>query len=163
LRLNGRTKKRLSLAAKLHDIGKVGLPEAILNKPSGLSAAEFAVVREHPVVGERILSPIIRDTAVLAAIRGHHERFDGTGYPDGLSGDRIPLLARVLAVADCFDALTSARAYRAAVPAATALTILAQEAGTHFDPDIALPFVAAMHDVRSVADTGHVDQTGWVI
>ena len=118
LRLDGKAKKRLSLAAKLHDIGKVGLPETILNKPGALTAAEFKVVREHPVVGERILSSVIRDhPLVLAAIRGHHERYDGSGYPDGLAGEQIPFLARVLAVADCFDALTSARAYRAA-PAA---------------------------------------------
>ncbi len=110
LGLAGRTRKQLSLAAKLHDIGKVGLPETILNKPGVLSEAEFAVVREHPVAGERILSPIIRDPLVLAAIRSHHERFDGFGYPDGFAGERIPLLARMIAVVDCFDAMTSAHA-----------------------------------------------------
>jgi putative two-component system response regulator len=163
LQLDGWMKKRLSLAAKLHDIGKVGLPEAILNKPAGLSAAEFAVVREHPVLGERILSPIIRDTAVLAAIRGHHERFDGTGYPDALCGERIPLLARVLAVADCFDALTSARAYRAAVPAVAALDILAHEASSHFDPHLVLPFVAMMRANARMAEAGGSNAPGWVI
>jgi response regulator RpfG family c-di-GMP phosphodiesterase len=163
LQMNGRMKKRLSVAAKLHDIGKVGLPEAILNKPCELTAAEFAVVREHPVVGERILSPIIRDAAVLAAIRGHHERFDGSGYPDGLAGEQIPLLARVLAVADCFDALTSARAYRSAVPGAEALDILAQEAGSHFDPQLVLPFVAMMRSDRPLCDPEHRDQTGYTI
>jgi response regulator RpfG family c-di-GMP phosphodiesterase len=141
LGLDGRTKKRLSLAAKLHDIGKVGLPEAILNKPGTLTDAEFAVVREHPVAGERILYPIIRDPLVLAAIRGHHERFDGFGYPDGLAGEKTPLLARVIAVADCFDALTSARAYRSAMPVAAALEILAEEAGSHFDPQLVPPFI----------------------
>src|SRR5207302_7235275 len=95
LQFRGRAKKQLSLAAKLHDIGKVGLPEAILNKPTALTPAEFAAMREHPIQGERILSPIIRDPDVLAAIRGHHERFDGTGYPDGLAGENIPLLARL--------------------------------------------------------------------
>jgi response regulator RpfG family c-di-GMP phosphodiesterase len=139
--LDGRTKKRLSLAAKLHDIGKVGLPEAVLNKPGSLTAAEFAVVREHPVAGERILGPIIRDPLVLAAIRSHHERFDGFGYPDGLAGEQTPLLARVIAVADCFDAMTSARAYRSAMPAAAALEILAEEAGSHFDPQLVPPFI----------------------
>src|SRR5205823_12904471 len=124
--LDARARKRMSLAAKLHDIGKVGLPEAILNKPGALSAAEFAVVREHPVAGERILSPIIRDPVVLAAIRSHHERYDGNGYPDRLAGDAIPLLARVIALADCYDALTSARAYRSAVSPTAALAILEQ-------------------------------------
>lgn len=141
LGMDGRTRKRLSLAAKLHDIGKVGLPEAILNKPGALTDAEFAIVREHPLAGERILSPIIRDPLVLAAIRSHHERFDGFGYPDGLAGERTPLLARVIAVVDCFDALTSARAYRSAVPVAAALEILADEAGSHFDPQLVPPFI----------------------
>ena len=147
LGLDGRTRKRLKLAAKLHDIGKVGLPEAILNKPAALTSSEFAVVREHPEAGERILSPIIRDPLVLAAIRGHHERFDGLGYPDGLRGEQIPLLARVIAIADCYDALTSARAYRAALPRTDALAILAQEAGTHFDPQLVPPFLAMIRAV----------------
>jgi putative nucleotidyltransferase with HDIG domain len=141
LGLDGATRKRLSLAAKLHDIGKVGLPEAILNKPGTLTETEFAVVRDHPVAGERILSPIIRDPLVLAAIRSHHERFDGFGYPDGLIGEQTPLLARVIAVVDCFDALTSARAYRSALPIPAALDILAEEAGTHFDPRLVPPFI----------------------
>ncbi len=141
LGLDGRTRKRLSLAAKLHDIGKVGLPEAILNKPAGLTESELAEVREHPVVGERILSPIIRDPVVLAAIRGHHERFDGMGYPDGLIGRQTPLLARVIAVADCFDAMTSERAYRTALPRDAALDLLAREAGSHFDPQLVQPFI----------------------
>ena len=79
-------RKYLSLAAKLHDIGKVGVPEAVLNKPAALSDEELRLIREHPVIGERILSPIIRNPEVLAGIRGHHERLDGTGYPDGLAG-----------------------------------------------------------------------------
>jgi response regulator RpfG family c-di-GMP phosphodiesterase len=141
LDFDGRTRKQLSLAAKLHDIGKVGLPEAILNKPAALTPAEFGVVREHPVLGERILSPIIRDRDILAAIRGHHERFDGQGYPDGLNEERIPLLARMLAVADCYDAMTSARAYRAALLPAAALQVLEQEAGSHFDPALVPPFI----------------------
>ena len=81
-----RQRKYLSLAAKLHDIGKVGVPEAVLNKPAALSDEELRLIREHPVIGERILSPIIRNPEVLAGIRGHHERLDGTGYPDGLAG-----------------------------------------------------------------------------
>jgi response regulator RpfG family c-di-GMP phosphodiesterase len=136
-----RTRKQLSLAAKLHDIGKVGLPEAILNKPGLLTALEFAVVREHPVLGERILNSIIHDPLVLAAIRGHHERFDGSGYPDGLRGDSIPVMARMLAIADCYDAVTSVRAYRAALPVTTALNLLEREAGTHFDPQLVPPFI----------------------
>lgn len=148
LRLDLHQSRQLSLAAKLHDIGKVGLPEAILNKPTNLTEMERAWVREHPVLGERILSPIIRNRQVLAAIRGHHECFDGTGYPDGLAGERIPLLARIITVADCFDAMTSSRAYRAALPVAQALAVLRQGAGTQFDPRFVLPFVEMIEKER---------------
>lgn len=153
-----RTRKQLSVAAKLHDIGKVGLPEAVLNKPAALTSQEFALVREHPVLGEKILEPIIRDPAVLLAIRGHHERFDGKGYPHQLRGEEIPILARVLAVADCYDALTSNRAYRHALTPAAALDVLIQEAGTHFDPQLIPPFV-------QMIGSGQVgtDPSGWVI
>jgi response regulator RpfG family c-di-GMP phosphodiesterase len=152
LGLDGRTRKQISLAAKLHDIGKVGLPEAILNKPGPLTEAEFAVVREHPVAGERILSPIIRDPLVLAAIRSHHERYDGFGYPDGLIGDQTPLLARIIAVVDCFDAMTSARAYRNAMPVAAALAVVAEEAGTHLDPQLVPPFIAVIRAEGAIGE-----------
>jgi response regulator RpfG family c-di-GMP phosphodiesterase len=128
-----RERRLLGLAAKLHDIGKVGIPDAILHKPGPLTAEEERSVRDHTVIGERILTPVVRSREVLAAIRGHHERLDGTGYPDGLAGDGIPLLARLVAVPDCFDALTTSRAYRAALPAADALDILRAGAGTQFD------------------------------
>jgi response regulator RpfG family c-di-GMP phosphodiesterase len=139
-----RERRRLGLAAKLHDIGKVGTPEGILNKPAALTRAEEAVVREHPVVGERILAPTIRSRAVLAAIRGHHERWDGGGYPDGLAGERIPLLARTIAVADCFDALTSFRPYRDPLPRREALELIRAGAGTQFDPALVPPFLALL-------------------
>jgi len=141
LGLDDRQMRELSLAAKLHDIGKVGVPEAILNKPGPLTLAEGLVVSEHPIIGERILRSIIRNRAVLAAIRGHHERVDGTGYPDKLKGTKIPLLARVITVADCFDALTSARAYRAPLSPAHALESLLACAGTHFQPEFVRAFV----------------------
>jgi putative two-component system response regulator len=141
LGLELRLRRRLSLAAKLHDIGKAGVPEAILNKPAKLTLAEETVVRQHPVIGERILSPVLHNREVLAAIRHHHERIDGRGYPDGLSGDRIPLLARLIAIADCYDALTSARAYRAALSRAEALDILRAGAGSHLDAELVRVFV----------------------
>jgi response regulator RpfG family c-di-GMP phosphodiesterase len=133
LDLDACQRSRLSLAAKLHDIGKVGVPEAILNKPSLLTAGELRVVREHPLIGERILSPIIRNRSVLQAIRNHHERPDGQGYPDGLRGERIGLLARIIAVADCYDALTSERAYRQALTPLEAREVLIAGAGSQFD------------------------------
>jgi HD-GYP domain-containing protein (c-di-GMP phosphodiesterase class II) len=139
-----RQRRRLGLAAKLHDIGKVGVPEAILNKPGRLSAAEYLLVREHPAIGERILKRIIRNPDILAAVRGHHERFDGRGYPDGLGGGHIPLMARLLAVVDCFDALTSARSYRRALPRSQALEVIRAGAGTRFDPLLAQAFIKVL-------------------
>lgn len=142
LGLDRKQRQQLSLAAKLHDIGKFCIPEAILNKADRLTAAEYQLVREHPVIGEHILAPIIRNRAVLAAIRGHHERLDGGGYPDGLHGDQVPLLARIISVADCFDALTKSRAYRAAWRPAEALDVLRQGAGTQFDPTLVEVFLS---------------------
>ena len=139
--LPGRMRRQLSLAAKMHDIGKVAVPEAILNKRGPLESAEEEVVRLHPVVGERILKPIVSNRAILAGIRGHHERIDGKGYPDGLRGDQVSLLARMIALPDVFDAVTSARAYRQAMPLADALDLIRQGAGTQFDPGLTRVFL----------------------
>jgi len=142
LGLERQQQKQLSLAAKLHDIGKFSIPEAILNKPGRLSASEYELVRGHPEIGEHILAPIIRNRAVLAAIRGHHERLDGGGYPDGLRGDQIPLLARIISIADCYDALTTSRAYRPARLEAEALDALRLGAGSQFDPVLIEAFLS---------------------
>lgn len=139
--LDSHSQKRLSLAAKLHDIGKIGLAEGILNKPAKLTEEEFNLVKEHPVVGERILRPIIRNRVVLSAIRSHHERFDGAGYPDRLKGEEIPFLARIIAIADCYDALTSSRAYRNAMTQGDALALLNDNVGSQFDPQLVPPFI----------------------
>jgi response regulator RpfG family c-di-GMP phosphodiesterase len=141
LGLGQRERKQINLAAKLHDIGKVGLPESILNKQGPLTSQEMDAVREHPVIGERILTPIIRSRTVLTAIRGHHERFDGQGYPDQLSAEQIPLHARIIAIADCFDAMTSSRAYRDAMPHDQAVELIRQGAGTQFDPRLVPVFL----------------------
>jgi response regulator RpfG family c-di-GMP phosphodiesterase len=141
LGLDARQRHRLALAAKLHDIGKFGVPEAILNKPGRLSEDEFRQVKEHPVIGERILRPIIRNPEVLAGVRGHHERFDGGGYPDGLAGTRIPLLARIIAVVDCYDALRTKRPYRDALSETQALDFIRGGAGSCFDPNLAHAFI----------------------
>ncbi len=142
--LGRRQRKLLSLAAKLHDIGKVGVPEVILNKPDKLTDDEYRLVREHPVIGERILKPILRNAEVLAGIRGHHERLDGTGYPDGLSGSHVPLLARLIAIPDCFDALTTSRAYRSALPLPVALEILRAGAGVQLDAGLTQAFLSTV-------------------
>lgn len=143
LGLGHKQRQQLSLSAKLHDIGKVGVPEAVLNKPGRLTLEEQRLVAEHPVIGERILAPIIRNPIILAAIRGHHERMDGAGYPDGLKGTQIPELARLIAVVDCFDALTSSRAYRNALSPSQAIDVIKDGSGSQFDPEFVRAFLVA--------------------
>jgi putative nucleotidyltransferase with HDIG domain len=127
------------LSALLHDVGKIAVPDSILNKPGRLTVDEFAEMRKHPVHGARILanikSPMV--AAVLPGVRYHHEKWDGSGYPDGLSGSGIPLLGRLLGVADFLDALTSARSYHEPKPLDEVVKLIAQGAGAHFDPEIA--------------------------
>ncbi len=106
----------------------------MLNKPDRLDSDEMRLVRQHPVIGERILKPVVRNRTVLAGIRGHHEHLNGGGYPDGLRGEAIPLLARLIAIPDCFDALTTSRAYRDALPPEAALDIIRRSAGAQYEP-----------------------------
>lgn len=126
------------LSALLHDVGKIGVPEAILNKPGKLTPEEFEAMRKHPVHGARILSKIQSPqfAALLPGVRHHHERWDGSGYPDGLRGEQIPLLGRVLGVADFLDALTSSRSYRGALSLEETIALLRGSQGTHFDPRV---------------------------
>jgi putative two-component system response regulator len=121
-------------AGTLHDIGKIGTPDAILNKPSSLTESEWDSIRLHPIVGENILAPISALQDVCSPVRCHHERWDGTGYPDKLGGDDIPELARILAIADVCDALYSDRAYRVGLPEATVKEIILSGKGNHFEP-----------------------------
>ena len=127
------------LAALLHDVGKIAVPDSILNKPDQLTPEEFSEMRRHPEHGARILSNIQNPSvkAVLPGVQYHHERWDGSGYPEGLRGENIPLLGRLLGVADYFDAMTSARAYRPAISAHDAVALIRKAAGTHFDPRMA--------------------------
>jgi putative nucleotidyltransferase with HDIG domain len=124
----------LRTAALLHDIGKIGTYEVILDKPQSLSIEELVLVQMHPVKGEEILSPIGQLKDVLPIIRGHHERIDGKGYPDGLKNNEIPLLSRIIAVADSFDSMVSERPYRQKVSIEDAFTELRRCSGTQFDP-----------------------------
>jgi putative two-component system response regulator len=128
LGLEERELQDLRVAGLLHDIGKVAVPDSILLKPGPLSANEMEVVKQHPVYGEQICAPLKSLRRILPAIRHHHERMDGSGYPDGLRGQQIPLHARILQVADIYDALTTARPYRIALTSEEALEILRQEA-----------------------------------
>jgi putative two-component system response regulator len=131
----------LRRGAVLHDIGKISIPDAILNKPGPLTAEEYDVVKRHPLEGVRILEGLKSIQAVLPLVRSHHERLDGAGYPDGLAGDEIPLLVRILAVTDVFDAISSERPYRAALPEAKSFEILhADAAGGGLDAGLVAKF-----------------------
>jgi HD-GYP domain-containing protein (c-di-GMP phosphodiesterase class II) len=134
--------RQLALAAVLHDVGKVEVPRTVLQKPGRLTAEESLRVQRHPAAGERLLAADVRDPVVLAAIRHHHERHDGAGYPDRLRGEHVPLLARVLALADCYDAMRSDRPYRPGLSRPAALAAVRQGAGTQFDPHLAAAFLA---------------------
>ena len=124
------------VGALLHDVGKVVVPSDILNKPGSLSPEERAIMERHPVAGVELLHDVEFPWDVIPMIRGHHERWDGHGYPDGLAGEDIPLAARILCVADVFDALTSQRPYRRAFAPQDALKLMRADAGRHFDPEI---------------------------
>ena len=128
--------RRIRLAGRLHDIGKIGVREAILSKAGPLTDAEYKHVQSHPLVGERILAPTLIDTDTVRMVRNHHEHYGGGGYPDGLAGSAIPLGARVLAVADAFDALSSDRPYRARLPLQDALKLLREGAGAQWQPTL---------------------------
>ena len=135
--------ERLRLAGKIHDIGKIGIDSAILHKPGVLNPAERAEMERHPAVGERILQPIVEDSTVLAIVRNHHERWDGQGYPDRLVGEGIPLGARILALADTFDAITSERPYRTGKSVDFAVNEIERCAGSQFDPAVVDAFKKA--------------------
>ncbi|MBI4301516.1 MAG: response regulator [Chloroflexi bacterium] len=138
--------KCLRRAAVLHDVGKIGIEESILLKKGPLTSTEWEKMKRHPLLGERIVQPLGRDGQVLDMIRHHHERYDGTGYPDGLVGAAISLGARILAVADSFDAITSDRPYRSRLTLAQALQELERVKGKQLDPVLVLAFVALAED-----------------
>ena len=131
---------KLELAGLLHDIGKIGVQESVLNKPGRLTKAEFELVKHHPVIGERILRPIIGTEEILEVVRSHHERYNGKGYPDGLQKDEIPLGGRILAISDAYEAMTSERPYRKSMSAEVAHGEIERNKGTQFDPEIADTF-----------------------
>ncbi len=133
----------LQQAGVLHDIGKIGISSAILNKPGSLSAEEYELIKGHPASGKRILEPISFLKEVVPIVYGHHERMDGSGYPRGLPGEEIPLGSRLMAVADAYDAMTSDRAYRAGLPHKAAVDELKRCAGTQFDRECVDAFLTA--------------------
>jgi putative nucleotidyltransferase with HDIG domain len=137
----------LRLGALLHDIGKIGISDAVLRKPGTLTPEEYEIIREHPALGARILRSVPFLSAHIPIVELHHERPDGLGYPLGLRGHEIPLLARIVHVADAFDAITSARAYRRARGPAQAVRELSRHSGTQFDPDVVKALLAALPTV----------------
>ena len=128
--------ERIYMAGLLHDVGKIGVPEAVLQKPGKLTVEEFDQMKKHPEIGARILADIKQVKDILPGVLHHHERYDGKGYPAGLAGENIPLMGRILCLADCFDAMTSNRTYRKALPLEVALTEIRRCSGTQFDPKL---------------------------
>jgi two-component system, cell cycle response regulator len=137
------------LTAELHDIGKTAIPDAILNKPGPLDDNEWAFIRRHTMIGERILAAAPALDRIATLVRATHERFDGTGYPDRLNQDEIPLTARIVAVVDAYDAMTSTRPYRATLTPDEAIAELRRCAGTQFDPTVTDAFITVC---RQLAD-----------
>ncbi len=142
--------KNLQTAAILHDVGKLAIPEHILSKPARLSQEEFACVKSHTVVGADLLMEMEFPPEVVEIVRSHHERWDGSGYPAGLSGEHIPIGARILSVADCFDALRSNRDYRRAVSPAEAMKIVGSEAGKSYDPQVVSILTSHYHRLEGL-------------
>ena len=141
----------IRLGGELHDIGKIGTREAVLHKPGSLTDEEFRQITEHPLLGERMLSPLAQESPdVLRIVRSHHERLDGRGFPDGLRGAKIPIEARIVAVADAFDAMTTRRPYRESRPPIEALAELRRVAGSQLDPEAVEAFVEAYPSERAV-------------
>jgi putative two-component system response regulator len=150
----------LTLSAPLHDIGKVGIPDAILRKPGPLTPAEWLIMKTHAQLGSDAISQAERDVPkpveflrlAKEIARWHHEKWDGSGYPDGLRGDEIPIAARIMALADVFDALISVRVYKPAMTYQAACDIIVSGRGQHFDPDIADAFLACFEQCQEIAD-----------
>ena len=147
LGLVGSELEAINTGALLHDIGKLGVPEYVLLKPGRLTDEEFAKIKQHPEIGAAILDPVEFPWPVLPVVRSHHEKWDGTGYPDGLAGENIPRTARILAVADVYDALTSSRSYRNAWTHERACEVIQKDRGTHFDPVVADAFLEVITGV----------------
>ena len=141
LRLPQIEKYQLQIGTPLHDIGKIGIDDAILRKPGKLTNGEFEHMKTHTVKGAVLLDNMMHLGPMIPIVRHHHERWDGSGYPDGLKNDKIPLIARIVSVADAFDAMTSDRPYRPAMPSDRAFLELIGKAGTHFDPNCVYAFM----------------------
>jgi putative nucleotidyltransferase with HDIG domain len=144
-----RTLEAIDIAALLHDLGKLGIPDRVLHKPGPLTPDEYDQVKQHVIIGADILSAAVFPGSLALLVRHHHENWDSTGYPDGLRGEAIPIGARVLAIVDCYDALTSDRPYRRALSHGCAMEMIQERRGTMYDPDIAAAFLRIVQRLRS--------------
>jgi HD-GYP domain-containing protein (c-di-GMP phosphodiesterase class II) len=142
--------ERLYLSGLLHDVGKIGVSDAVLRKPDKLTPEEFAEIKKHPDEGWFILRDLEQMRYVLPGVLHHHEQVNGSGYPDGLAGKNIPLDARIMAVADAYDAMTSDRAYRAGMPHDKAIGILREGAGSQWDSEVVSAFVSVVDDIMAI-------------
>ena len=134
----------------IHDIGKIGVPDAVLLKPGPLDQQELVRMQSHSLIGESIIRPLRSGANLLPIIRNHHEHFEGGGYPDGLVGESIPRLARIVSVCDAFDAMVTDRPYRARRPVSVAIEILKQGAGPQWDPELVALFVHEMPAIQQI-------------
>lgn len=133
--------EQLRIASLLHDIGKIGVPEVILNKPGPLNEEERRKMKEHPAIGVAILQPIKELKSAILGVKYHHEKYDGSGYPDGLKGDEIPIIASIISIADTFDAMITNRPYRSALPKDKVIEEIKQQSGKQFDPQLSSAFI----------------------
>ena len=152
----------LRLSAVLHDVGKIGVEDRILGKPGRLDPDEREIMERHSLIGARIVEGIRSMKAMVPGIRNHHEKYDGTGYPDRLKGEAIPQMARIIAVCDTFDAMTSTRPYRKALPTDVALAELKRCSGTQFDPQVVVAFMTAFEagEIQPIVDRYLATRTG---
>ncbi len=152
-------REKLEISAPLHDIGKIKIPDGILNKPGKLTPEEFEVIKSHTSAGREILEHAFiggeDDNYLSEAMKMaycHHEKWDGKGYPNGMKEDEIPLCARIMALADVFDALISRRSYKEPLSFENAVSIIKGESGSHFDPDVVAAFLNIKEDIRRIAE-----------
>jgi HD-GYP domain-containing protein (c-di-GMP phosphodiesterase class II) len=152
--------RKVRLAGLLHDVGKIGIRDSVLGKPGQLTEEEFGIMKSHPTVGEHILKPVLQLAEVIPGVVSHHERFDGRGYPKGLKGEEIPLLGRIIGVADAFDAMTSDRVYRPRLSDEVALAELKKHSGTQFDSRVVKAFLSAFDKGLIMTEPSKFKQEG---
>jgi HD-GYP domain-containing protein (c-di-GMP phosphodiesterase class II) len=161
MQLSSEDLERIRIGALLHDIGKIGIADSVLQKPGRLTREEFEIVKQHPVIGRRILEGVRGLAPFLASVELHHENWDGTGYPKGQKGEETPIDARIIHVSDAYDAMTTNRSYRSGMSHERAVAILVGNAGTQFDPHIVDIFINLPREtVTRLSDTESADGAG---